>query len=1334
MKTEKEGLVPDSEIDRLLCHRQYPLTYPQRGVWYLEKINPDTGIGNLAVTLKFNQVIDYTTANQAVNLLLAQNEGFRTRIRENPDGEVTQYFAPFEPYVMPRFDFSLVDREMLYQWDRTEVRRPFELDHNLYYFAYVKIDSQSSALFMRFHHLIADAWSFVQIGNDLMAFYDRLCDGRGVNDPENPPYRDFIQSEQTYIGSDRYHLDKAFWSNQFSTLPTLTTLKTRTSERIGLTAKRRSYALPEKLTSKIRDYCHENRTSIFALFFAAMSIYINRIKDQDDIVIGTPVLNRSNAREKRTIGMFISTVPLRIKIDQHLTFQEFSRKLDASWFSVLKHQKYPYDLLLRDVRESFPDVEKLFDIAISYQNGKINRSQQGLAGNAEVRWHFTEHQTEALYLHINEREGESQILLNYDYLVDLFYAKEIDYIHDHMLRLLWHALDNPQRPISQIHMLSEKERYKVLTLFNQTNAEYPRSQTVTGLFEAQVDRSPHSPAVVIGKKSYTYDVVDQMAERVARELRQAGAKRESIVALFMQPSLTMIVSILGVLKAGAAYLPIDPDYPTERVSYMLENSGARILLQGTRTSSPTGFDGTILDASAIVANALRQKANGLRLPRQNSLIEPSNLLYVIYTSGSTGRPKGVMIEHRNVVRLLFNDRTPFDFGPQDCWTLFHSYCFDFSVWEMYGALLYGGRLVIVPKPVARDTQAFRKLLIDQQVTVLNQTPAAFYNLADQEVQKSGSELSVRMVIFGGDALKPQLLRAFHAKYPHVRLVNMYGITETTVHVTYIDLKDTDLQNGTSNVGRPIPTMRVYILDKNLNPMPIGAPGEIFVSGAGVGRGYLNNPELTAARFMPSPFEPGEKLYRSGDLGRFFPEGDIEYLGRIDHQVKIRGHRIELGEIESAILEHNRIKSARVLTVENGQGNKQLIAYFVPAQPITLHELRAYLTKLLPEYMIPTFFVALDRIPLNSNGKIDREKLPGPDFDLALVAESTPPATELEIRIAAAFSEVLECSGIGREDHFFRLGGDSLSAARLVAILGDPVTFADLYSHPTVRDLAQFMLNQCSDRQGSLLVLRQSCALKHLVIFPYAGGTAATCLALSQQISQLTDDLNVIAVNLPEQRLPQHAMAETIAHELKQELMGELYIYSHCAGSSLAIETALLLEKMGRPPVSVLVGASLPPFAFASHKSIVSPVALIRQGLNRLLANPWRYLSDSSLLKILLSIGLRTGDIQPEQQENMIRWFRQDAAEFYDFFNRKQHEARLDPDCMRLSAPIHCIVGDQDPVTMGAKRLYQRWNRFSNQVDLTIIPQAGHYFLSAQASELSQWILQIIDRTAGDRHD
>ena len=768
--------------------------------------------------------------------------------------------------------------------------------------------------------------------------------------------------------------------------------------------------------------------------------------------------------------MFISTVPLRIHIDSGLTFVEFSHSLDQAWFSVLKHQKYPYNCLIRDVRDEHPDVDRLYEIAISYQNAKLEKSDSTIT--REVRWHFNEYQTESLFLHINDREGESQILLNYDYLTDLFYAREIDFIHDHLIRLLWHALDNPQRKIAQIHMLSEKETCKVIESFNQTDAEYPQHATIAGLFENQVDLAPNAIALEIGAASVTYGMLDQMAEAVARHLRQCGVVRETIVGLLVTPSITMIAAILGIIKAGGAYLPIDPDYPQDRISYMLENSGAPFVLVAANKTCPADYTGEIINVTAIVSQASRAVKNGIRLPRQPGISRPEDLLYVIYTSGSTGRPKGAMIEHRNVVRLLFNEHNLFDFGPEDTWTLFHSYCFDFSVWEMYGALLNGSRLILVPKDIARDTSRFRQLLAEKQVTVLNQTPAAFYNLINVENRYQEHELSLRMVIFGGDALKPALLRTFHQAYPTTRLINMYGITETTVHVTFLELTEGDLLSNVSNVGRPIPTMRVYILDSRLNPVPIGIPGELCVSGAGVGRGYLNNPELTAAKFVPNPYVLGETLYRSGDLARFFAQGDIEYLGRIDHQVKIRGHRIELGEIETAILNFGPIREVRVLTRDQENGNKQLIAYFVPSEPFELHDLRTALGRALPDYMVPPYLVAIDKMPLNSNGKIAREKLPEPDIRADQQIEFVAPQNELQQMIAEIFAEVLDLPSIGIHDHFFHLGGDSLSAVRVVSSLGESVSFADLYAHPTVYELAEHIGQQAIEgcRLGYLLRL------------------------------------------------------------------------------------------------------------------------------------------------------------------------------------------------------------------------------------------------------------------------
>jgi fengycin family lipopeptide synthetase D len=771
-------------------------------------------------------------------------------------------------------------------------------------------------------------------------------------------------------------------------------------------------------------------------------------------------------------------------------------------------------------------------------------------------------------------------------------------------------------------MLSEKERKKVLVQFNQTDASYPRQATVISLFEDQVDRRPAAVAVEIQSRRLTYVVLEHLAEAIAGKLKACQAGRETIVALYMQPSLTMIASILGVIKAGAAYLPIDPDYPADRVRYMLENSGTRLVLTATGRPLPVGISCTIIRASEVVKQALQDFRAGMRLKRSPRQNQPQDLLYIIYTSGSTGRPKGVMIEHRNVVRLLFNDRSPFDFDADDVWTMFHSYCFDFSVWEMYGALLNGGKLILVPKMIARDPARFRRLLVDQHVTILNQTPAAFYNLIEYEMTQADHGLHLRMVIFGGDALKPPLLRPFRQAYSDVRLINMYGITETTVHVTYIELNDMDLQNSISNVGRPIPTMRVYILDKNLNPVPIGTPGEIFVSGDGVGRGYLNNPELTQARFIPNPYEPGQIMYRSGDLGRFFPLGDIEYLGRIDQQVKIRGHRIELGEIETALLEYGKIRTARVLTTENNQGNRQLIAYYVPEAPLPLAEVRQYLARQLPEYMVPAYLIALDQIPLNSNGKIAREKLPQPNQAERTDLPSAEPESDLEKQIARAFGDVLGRTQISLDDDFFRLGGDSLSAARLVAALNDAVTFADLYTAPTVRELAERMQNRevrSHTRDEWLVLNRNPAANIHLIVFPFAGGSPASFIRLSSHLAALRPEMAMYAINLPAERQPQTMLAERLAAIIQADLQGDLYFSSHCAGASLAVQTALQLERQGHSVKGLLIGASLsalPADLVRNEAGTLNPWFGLRRNLNRFLANPWRRLNDQALLRVL----------------------------------------------------------------------------------------------------------------------
>ncbi|MDQ1353666.1 MAG: hypothetical protein QG657_3972, partial [Acidobacteriota bacterium] len=617
---------------------------------------------------------------------------------------------------------------------------------------------------------------------------------------------------------------------------------------------------------------------------------------------------------------------------------------------------------------------------------------------------------------------------------------------------------------------AEDEKKRILFDFNDTAAEYPVNKTIHQLFVEQVEQNLDRIALVgatavetlrATSLQTTYRQLNEQSDRLAGMLIEKGVMADTIVGILMERSIEMVIGIFGILKTGGAYMPIDPDYPQERIDYMLKDSGAKLLgvaneLEGKKVRR--------WEVEKVVLESILYDSNHLKgCPRRglhHSIHSPSNLAYIIYTSGTTGQPKGSLIEHRNVVRLMFNDKFQFDFTYNDVWTLFHSFCFDFSVWEMYGALLYGGKLVIVPKMTARDTAAFLGILTRETVSVLNQTPSAFYNLINECLGSHQREEKVylKYIIFGGEALNPAKLKEWLEIFPKTRLVNMFGITETTVHVTYKEITEKDIVLNISNIGKPIPTLSAYIVDKYLKPVPVGVAGEIIVGGKGVCRGYLNRVELTERKFIENPYKQGDLMYRSGDTGRYLENGEMEYLGRIDQQVKIRGFRIELGEIENRLLKYDGIKDTVVLAEEKGT-EKYLCAYIVSAIELVMSELRDYLSKELPDYMIPSYFVRLDRIPLTPNGKIDRSALPGIGGSRGLLQEYAPPTTETEEKLAELWESVLGIKG-GINLDFFHSGGDSIKAVRLVnAIntkLSSDLIIADIYLNKTIKKLADII--------------------------------------------------------------------------------------------------------------------------------------------------------------------------------------------------------------------------------------------------------------------------------------
>lgn len=780
--------------------------------------------------------------------------------------------------------------------------------------------------------------------------------------------------------------------------------------------------------------------------FAVFALYLARTSGARAFDLGfTP---RALADELRGLdGLFAGVLPVRVVAEPDVSFARFADAVRAGLAASARHRTHARDLVARrpELRRRL-ELRRLRDIAVLEVAPDQLDLVPAVAPGGLVLLVAAEPKPGAGVVARLVGDGAR------------FDDATLRRIVAHLQVLLAASLAEPERPLHALPLLPADERAFVL---GPAAAPLPApSRCLHTWFEDQVARSPDAVALRDGDARLTYRDLERRANRLAHLLRARGVGPETIVGLLTERTAAAVVAILAILKAGAAYLPFDPAYPSERIAFMLGDSEARLVITDAAQRSR-------LPASAPPALCLdalaRELADQPDTPPAVD-VRPDALAYIIFTSGSTGRPKGVLVSHANVVRLFEATDAWFRFAPTDVWTLFHSLAFDFSVWELWGALLHGGSLVVIPHDTSRNPVEFYRLLAREGVTVLNQTPSAFQALARADAEAPGRlPLRLRLVIFGGEALDPRSLRrwADHHGLDAPRLVNMYGITETTVHVSYRRLERADLERSASVIGRPIPDLRVYVLDAHGQPQPIGVPGEIHVGGAGVARGYLRRPELTAQRFVDDPFGPG-KLYRSGDLARILPSGELESLGRIDHQVKIRGFRIELGEVEAALATHSDVREALVLVREDSPGDRRLVAYLVlrRARPdVDLGpELRHHLRDGLPDYMLPAAFVVLPALPLTTNGKVDRAALPAPAATRSPVGQ--PPRSPTEVRLAQIWSELLRLAPIGAGDDFFALGGHSLHAtqvaSRLYAELGLEVPIREFFRRPTLAAFAEYL--------------------------------------------------------------------------------------------------------------------------------------------------------------------------------------------------------------------------------------------------------------------------------------
>ncbi|WP_368293312.1 amino acid adenylation domain-containing protein [Dehalobacter sp. TBBPA1] len=1020
----------------------YPLSIPQRSIWYLEKLHPGTSIGNIASTLKIKDSIDLRLLEKSINLVIEKNEALRLRFKEK-DGQVFQYVAEFAYTKIDLFDFSESGGlKRLYAWDQEETKKPFTInDSPLVYFSIIKISGKENVIYCKIHHLISDGWTVVYIGNKIMENYNMLEEGVSYEQENDPSYLEYVNSELEYLHSPRYIKDKEYWENVFTDTPEMTTLKSKAAKISHTEAVRKTFKIPNKLSREISQYCLENKTSIFTLYISALCIYINRISNKEDIVLGVPVLNRANAREKKTVGMFISTIPLRVNIDNDTNFQDFCHKLTRNWMDILRHQKYPYDEILKHVRKHNRSIEKLYEIAVSYQNAKFIKNSD--INSCEGRWHFCGHQTESLYIHINEREDDGNIIIDYDYLTDLFYSKEIEFIHDHVLRILWHALDNSVKKISRLEMISEKEKQRILCEFNDTGLFFPHNKTVAQLFEEQAEKTPAKTALIFEESSISYYELNQRANRLAKVLRDKGVGPNKFVGIFVPRSLEMMIAILAVLKAGGAYLPIDPDYPSQRIDYMLEDSHTAILLTCQKLMKEIHFNGEIID---VFSN--NEQLTGLaNLQKVNT---PQDIAYLIYTSGSTGKPKGVMVQHSAVVNLISGITAKIDFSPEKVMLSVTTISFDIFVLESLLPLSKGLTVVVANEKQQIIPKELNDVILKNNVKMFQVTPSRIQLLLNSELELA-SLMNLSEIMIGGEVFTPTLLNNLKSVC-RAKIYNMYGPTETTVWSTVADLT----AEGRPHIGKPIANTKIYILDRYLNLLPIGIPGDLYIGGMGVSKGYFEKEGLTVERFIENPFDEGGTIYKTGDLARWYPEGDIEFLGRTDYQIKIRGYRIELGEIEDRLLKHPHIREAVAVVKENSNNSKVICAYIVADTDIGSTEVKAYLAQYLPDYMVPGHIIPVDFIPKTPNNKIDRNALP--EYEEKAV-KPVPPRNPTERKIAKVWCSLLSRKSVGIDDNFFDLGGDSLTIVQLQVLLmkkGIDIGIQELYEYQTIRQISDGM--------------------------------------------------------------------------------------------------------------------------------------------------------------------------------------------------------------------------------------------------------------------------------------
>ncbi|MEU5863235.1 amino acid adenylation domain-containing protein [Nonomuraea sp. NPDC047529] len=1284
---------PDAEV---------PLSFAQEGLWFMEQFAPGTAAYTIPLVLRLHGRLDVDRLQHALDTVVARHEILRTRFPADAGGRpLVEVTAPDRTELRRR---SAADEAGVRDLVSAEQARPFSIATEPPLRALlVRLADDDHVLLVTVHHIACDGWSLEILAGELRALY------AGEHLPEPAvQYGDFALWQRTRPADEA---DLAYWRERLAGVPPIDLpLDGRRGAAPTFEGDSRAFELGPDLLAAAKNLAKAHDATLYMVALAVYQVLLGRYSGQDDFAVGTPVSGRPRSELEQLIGTFVNMLPMRADLAGDPTFAELLARVRRTTLAAFEHQRLPFEQLTGELAAT-RDTSRtpVFQVALTLQSyAEDTAAWSGL--DVEP---FPMAATAApfeLELFLTERRGglDGVFVFNRDVLA----GATVDDLGVHFATLLRAAVEAPDLRVSDLEMLTADERDRILALAHGPRLPYPADKTLGELFQAQATRTPEAVALEFGDHRLTYAELEQRANRLAHRLRERGAGPGTRVAICAERSIELVVSLLAVVKSGAAYVPLDPEYPRDRLDFMLRDAQAVVLLaqHAVRERLPETGIATVAPEEPSGPSVAEPVDPPHHAPPVTA--GPAHPAYMIYTSGSTGRPKGAPNTHVAIGNRLDWMQRRFGLTGADAVMQKTPAGFDVSVWEFFWPLITGARLVLAAPGGHRDTAYLRDLIIGSGVTTMHFVPSMLALFLEEDGVEACT--SLRRVICSGEELPPAVAARFFERLPHAELHNLYGPTEAAVDVTAWRCAP-----GESRVpiGHPLQNTSIHILDSRLRPVPFDVPGELHIGGVQLSPGYHARPALTAERFVPDPYShSGSRLYRTGDLARLRRDGAVEFLGRIDNQVKIRGQRVELGEIEAVLREQPGVRVA--LVVAGGDG---LAAYVVTDVPDA--DLRAALKALLPDHMVPTAYVFLPALPLSPNGKVDRAALPSPPRPGAGGGQGAAPSSPAEIAIAEIWSELLGVSDIRLDDDFFELGGHSLVAIQAVARLRHvqaaaerrSVGVMDLFNHSTVRMLAALIEGPApsDDRPRQLLhrLTRSSSApTLTLICFPYGGGSALVYQPLADA---LPDEVALYSMAFPghdpgrpdEPVMPLEDVIAQCVTEILDGIPGPIVLYGHCGiGGAVTADIARRLEARGREPEAVYLGAIFP---------FARPVGRIAGPLGRLLRTD-RLRGDRVYENRMKSMGNDISGLDEEQVGFMVRNQRRDTLIAEESFTRMLAE-RSEP----LRAPVISVVGEQDPATDYYRERYKEWHFLSPSNALVVLDEAGHYYLKYRADDLAQ---------------